>query len=195
MCKMSHFLWIWEGLDGCDVCRLLGTNQLLYGCFPATKDGVMSVFLKIAIPLANSISQNNFCSLESIFYSYYSNNVLVEFFKSRSGIWQGSMCYSSAWWCMRTWVRKKAVQDVWSNTAPLNTARWRLPHSSCPTAVNGWVHKILTQSFYAPKVPNPEMKKCLPVSHSYWERQRIFRGLALLSSYCQKTQFTNRPRT
>lgn len=151
MCKMSHFLWIWEGLDDCDVRRLLGTNQLLYGCFPATKDGVMSVFLKIAIPLANSISQNSFCSLESIFYSYYSNNVLVEFFKSRSGIWQGSMCYSSAWWCMRTWVRKKAVQDVWSNTALLNTARWRLPHSSCPTAVNGWVHKILTQSFMHPK--------------------------------------------
>lgn len=180
-CARCHtFLWIWDGLDGCDVRRLLGTNQLLYGCLPATKDGVNSVFLKIAIPLASSISQNNFCILESIFNSYYSNNVLVEFFKSRSEIWKGSMCYNSAWWCMRMWVRKKAVQDVWSNTALLNKARWRLPHSSCLTAVNSWVHKILTQSFYASKVSNPEMKKSLPVSHSNWERQRIFRGLALL---------------
>lgn len=180
-CARCHtFLWIWVGLDGCDVCRLLGTNQLLYGCLPATKDGVMLLFLNISIPLANSISQNSFCSLEFIFYSYYSNYVLIEFFKSSSGVWKGSMCYNSAWWCMRTWVRKKAVQDVWSNnTTLLNKERWRLSHSNCVTSGNDQVHKILTQSILciqSVKSRNEEIPSGFPLK---WERQRIFRGLAL----------------
>lgn len=184
-CARCHtFLGIWEGLDGCDVHRLRGTNQMLYGCLPATKDGVMFMFLKIAIRLANSISQNSFCSLEFSFYSYCLNYILVEFFESRSGLWKGSMCYNSAWWCMRAWVRKKAVQDAWSNnTTLLNKAQWRLSHSNCLASVNGWVHDILTQNILCIQSVKSSflshMKKSLSVSHSN-ERERIFRGLALL---------------
>lgn len=63
------FLWIWEGFDGYDVCRLLGTNQLLHGCFPVAKDGAVFMFLKIARPLANIASHNSVCRVDFTFYN------------------------------------------------------------------------------------------------------------------------------
>lgn len=193
-CARCHtFLGIWEGLDGCDVHRLRGTNQMLYDCLPATKDGVMFMFLKIAIPLANSISQNSFCSLEFSFYSYCLNYILVEFFESRSGLWKGSMCYNSAWWCMRARVRKKAVQDAWNNnTTLLNKAQWRLSHSNCLASVNGWVHDILTQNILCIQSVKSSFTlsygKIPPSFPLKWEREDLQRGSS--SPYCQKTQFT-----